>query len=89
MEEICKMCIRRFMLSTCLKRRQSISQQNSVSPYHNRDSMAFMPGRISVYRAHCVIRLFHTSDSHELHVTWVNCVLHFVEVNKVESRVSV
>jgi len=69
LEEIYKMHIRRFVLSTRLKRRQSISQQNSISPYHNRDSMTYMPGRISVCRVLCVIRFFHTSESHVLHVT--------------------
>jgi hypothetical protein len=70
MEKIYKMHIGRFMLSTRLKRRQSISQQNSVSPYHNRDSMTYMPGRISVCRVHCVIqRLFSHLGTHTQNVT--------------------
>jgi hypothetical protein len=64
-----KMHIVRFMPSR-LTRRQSYSQHNSKSPYHNRDSMTFMPVRISVCKVHCVIqRLFHTFESHTLHVT--------------------
>ena len=48
-----KMHIGRFMLSTRLQKSQSISQQNSVSPYHNQESKTYVPGHISVCRVHC------------------------------------
>jgi hypothetical protein len=63
------MHIVRFMPSTRLTRKQTCSQHNSISPYHNRDNMTFMPRRISVCRIHCVIRFFRTFESHMLHAT--------------------